>query len=142
MSELKTKPTDVSVEAYLASVGDPQRRADALAVLEMMKEVTKTEPVMWGPSMVGFGSYHYKYASGHEGDFFRIGFAARKSALVLYGLVYYDLDSHKNNVDLLEKQGPFKRGKGCLYIKSLEKIDLEVLRQMIGNAFTNPKPGA
>lgn len=138
MSELKTKPTLASVDNYIEAIDDPKRRDDANIVLKLMREITKTEPVMWGESMVGFGTYHYKYASGQEGDWFRLGFAARKTALTLYGLIYYD--QSVSNEALLEKLGSFKRGKGCLYIKSLSQIDMAVLRQMIEDSFNhNPK---
>lgn len=138
MSELKTKPTNESVEAYIDSIEDPKRREDTRKVNEIMGEITKAKPVMWGTGMVGFGTYHYTYASGQEGDWFRVGYAARKTSLTLYGLIYYDQNTGTEM--LLKELGPFKRGKGCLYIKSLDQIDLSVLKQMIENSYNhNPK---
>jgi Domain of unknown function (DU1801) len=136
MSELKTKPTDVSAESYIASVSNDTRREDASNLLKIMGEATEAEPVMWGTSIVGFGTYHYTYTSGREGDWMKVGFSARKDALVLYGLINDD-DSSANE-SLLEKLGPHKRGKGCLYIKSLSDVDVAALTQMIKNAFGAP----
>lgn len=127
MAEQKTKPTTVDVKKFLDGVADPQRREDAFVLLKMMKEITGAPPRMWGPSMVGFGSYHYIYASGHEGDIFLTGFAPRKNALVLY--LMSGLDEHFSV--LLEKLGKSKASKGCLYIKKLADVDLDVLRTMI-----------
>jgi hypothetical protein len=134
MAENKTKPTEQSVADYLASVENPTRKADAEAVCKLMEKATGEKPVMWGPSIVGFGSYHYIYASGREGDTLRVGFSARKPALVLYGLVFYN-ESHPENHKLLAELGPTKQGKGCLYVKSLEALDVSVLEKMIKNAF-------
>ncbi len=125
MAELKTKPTDASVDAYLAAIPDEQRREECRVIAEMMQRATKTKPQMWG-SMIGFGSYHYKYPSGREGDWFLTGFAPRKKALTLYimaGFVQYDA--------LLEKLGKYRTGKSCLYIKRLDDVDLEVLEELI-----------
>ncbi|MBS1808214.1 MAG: DUF1801 domain-containing protein [Acidobacteria bacterium] len=134
MAELKTKPTDVSVEDFLNQVADEKRRADCFAVLEMMKKITKAEPKMWGPSIVGFGSYHYKYASGHEGDSCLVGFASRKDSLVLY-LMGRD----EKFEELLTKLGKFKSGKGCLYVKQLADVDSKVLQELIKCSFANIK---
>ena len=126
MAELKTKKHEGSVDGFLESIPDEKRREEGRAVLRMMKEVTGMEPAMWGPSMVGFGSYHYKYESGHEGDAFRIGFSPRKTALTLYimpGFSRYD--------QLMEKLGKHKTGKSCLYIKKLEDVDHDVLRELM-----------
>ena len=126
MSDLKTKPHDGNVEAFLNSVEHGKRREDSLAMLEIMKEITSEEPKMWGPSIVGFGNYHYKYESGREGDFFITGFSPRKQSLTLYimsGFSHYD--------ELLQKLGKHKTGKSCLYIKKLEDVDMDVLKQMI-----------
>jgi hypothetical protein len=127
MAELKTKPTNVSVEAFLNNVADSQQREDAYRVLKMMKEVTGEPPRMWGPSIVGFGKYHYVYASGHEGDMCVTGFSPRKGALVLYFMA----GLQERFADQLKKLGKFKAGKGCLYIKKLADVDLDVLRDMI-----------
>jgi hypothetical protein len=133
MSELKTNPTKVSAESYIDAVSNDKRREDASNLLKIMGEATETEPVMWGTSIVGFGTYHYTYASGREGDWMKVGFSVRKDALVLYGLINDD-DSGVNKT-LLEKLGPHKRGKGCLYVKTLSEVDTHVLTQMIKNSF-------
>src|SRR5262245_19840827 len=130
MAEQKTKPTTVSVDAFLKKVADPQQRADAFAILKLMKDVTGLEPRMWGPSMVGFGEYHYKYDSGHEGDCFLIGFAPRKGQVTLYFM-----PGLQRFTSFLKKLGKYKTGKACLYIKKLEDVDLDVLRDMIEVGF-------
>ena len=126
MAENKTKPTAVSVEDFLASVENDRRRSDAMTVCELMQEVTRETPVMWGPTMVGFGSYHYKYASGREGDHFLVGFAPRKANLVLY-----ILSGFKQHDALMKKLGKYKTGSSCLYINKLEDVDVEVLRELV-----------
>ena len=123
----KTQPTKVDVEAFLAAVPDERRRADARALCSLLSEVTGEPPVMWGTSIVGFGTYHYRYESGHEGDSALVGFSPRKANLVLY-LVGGFADRHPK---LLEKRGPHTTGKGCLYLKSLADVDLDVLRQLV-----------
>src|SRR5437016_9644740 len=127
MAEPKTKPTEVSVDSFLNGVADAQQRADALRVLEIMKEVTGKPPRMWGPTMVGFGEYHYVYASGHEGDTFLTGFSPRKGALTLYFMAGLE----ERFAAQLKKLGKVKTSKGCLYIKKLADVDLAVLREMI-----------
>lgn len=136
MSELKTKKNDASVEDFLHSVEDEKKRKDAFAILEMMKTITGEEPKMWGTSIVGFGSYHYKYASGQEGDWMQIGFSPRKQALTLY--LMSGLEKHR---DQLEKLGKYKTGKGCLYIKKLADVDWEVLKDMVRQSFSEKKMG-
>ena len=126
MAENKTKPTDVSVEEFLASIENDQRRQDAIAVCELMQEVTGEKPVMWGPPMVVFGTYHYKNASGREGDHFLAGFAPRKANLVLY-----ILSGFKQHDALMKKLGKYKTGSSCLYINKLEDVDVEVLRELV-----------
>lgn len=126
MAELKTKKTAVSVESFLNGVADLQQRDDAFRLLAIMKEVTGTEPAMWGPSIVGFGAYHYKYASGHEGDCCLSGFSPRKGTLTIYCMGGMDCLA-----GLLKKLGKHKASKGCLYVKKLEDIDLDVLREII-----------
>lgn len=126
MAELKTRPHDGSVEAFLNSVEDDKKREDAFAVLVLMKEITGEAPKMWGDSIVGFGSYHYRYASGREGDWFLTGFSPRKRNLTLYimaGFEQYD--------ELLDKLGKFKTGKSCLYINRLADVDTKVLRELV-----------
>ena len=124
--ELKTKATKSSIEKFLDSIESEQKRADSYAILDMMQKATKEEPKMWGPSIIGFGSYHYKYDSGHEGDMCMIGFSPRKAALTLYVML-----GAGNNEDLLEKLGKHKTSKGCLYIKKLEDVDTKVLKELI-----------
>ncbi|MGD2253759.1 MAG: DUF1801 domain-containing protein [Anaerolineales bacterium] len=126
MAALKTQKTDASVEAFLNQVEDEARRRDCFDILDLMREVTGEEPAMWGPSIVGFGSYRYKYASGHEGEWMLIGFSPRKRDLTLYimsGFEAYD--------SLLAKLGKFKTGKACLYINKLEDVDLPTLRELV-----------
>ncbi len=126
MAEAKTKPTDVSVSEFLDSITDEQRRQDCFAVLELMKKIVKAEPKMWGSSIVGVGEYHYKYASGHEGDTCLVGFASRKDALVLYGC-----RGDEKSEELLAQLGKYKSGKNCLYIKKLADVDLKILQALI-----------
>ena len=126
MAEVKTKENDASVTDFLNSVEDTQRREDSSAVLKMMQAITRCEPKMWGPSIIGFGNYHYKYKSGREGDWFLTGFSPRKQSLSLY-----IMSGFKRYPELLEKLGRYKTGKACLYIKRLEDIDLKVLKELI-----------
>jgi hypothetical protein len=126
MAELKTKATDESVTAFLNKVTDKRRRDDCFAVLEIMKDVTGEEPRMWGPSIVGFGRYRYKYESGREGEWMITGFSPRKADLTLY--IMPGLDAFP---DLMKRLGKFKTGKSCLYIKKLEDVDSGVLRQLV-----------
>ena len=126
MAELKTQKNKASVTAFLNSVEDEKRRKDSKAVLKLMKEITGKKPEMWGTSIVGFGSYHYKYASGQEGDWFKVGFSPRKTALTLY--IMTDLSRYAS---LMKKLGKYKTGKSCLYIKKLEDVDIDVLRELI-----------
>jgi len=126
MAELKTKPNDRRVEAFLNNVSDPKKRQDSYAVLELMKQVTGEEPVMWGDSIVGFGSYHYSTKSGQEGDWFLTGFSPRAQSLTLYimsGFDQYD--------ELMSKLGKYKTGKACLYVKKIEDVDTDVLRELV-----------
>ena len=123
---MKTVATGESVDAFLAAVEDDVKREDSLAVAAMMAEVTGAPAVMWGTSIVGFGRYHYRYASGREGDFLETGFAPRKRALTLYimaGFAEYDA--------LLAKLGKYTIGKSCLYIKRLADVDMAVLRELV-----------
>jgi hypothetical protein len=126
MAELKTKKNEASVTKFLDGVKDEKKRQDSYTILKLMKQITKAEPKMWGTSMVGFGSYHYKYASGREGDWFVTGFSPRKQNLTLYimsGISKYP--------DLSKKLGKFKTGKGCLYINKIEDIDIKTLKELI-----------
>ena len=126
MAELKTKKNRGSVQAFLNAVEDPERRKDSKAVAKLMREVTGERPVMWGDSIVGFGSYHYKYASGREGDWFVAGFSPRKNSLSLY--LTCDLSTLQ---PILKRLGTHKTGKGCLYIKRLSDVDEGVLRELV-----------
>jgi hypothetical protein len=121
----KTVPTDDSVKSYLDSIEPEQKRDDAYAILEIMREASKLEPVMWG-KIVGFGKYHYKYASGREGDSMLTGFAARKAALTLYVMAGFD-----EYDDLKQKLGKFETGVGCLYIKRLSDVHVPTLKKLI-----------
>jgi len=124
MPENKTKPTKVSVAAFIAALTDPAQRADAKALVKLMQSATGEKPKMWGPSIIGFGSYHYTYDSGREGDMPVIGFSPRKAATVLYGL-------SSDARGLLAKLGKHTTGKGCLYIKKLADVDQKVLETMV-----------
>ena len=126
MAELKTKPTKVSVNAFIKAIPQPERRQDCLTLLRMMKAATRAEPAMWGPSIVGFGKYHYKYASGHEGDMCLTGFSPRVQALTVYITPGFD-----RYEALLGKLGKHKTGKACLYIKRVADVDLAVLKQLV-----------
>ncbi|MEP7228770.1 MAG: DUF1801 domain-containing protein [Ginsengibacter sp.] len=126
MAELKTKENTASVRDFLNAVEDEIKRKDCFAIAEIMKRQTKAEPKMWGPSIVGFGSYHYKYASGHEGDMCVAGFSPRKQNISLY--LCGALHQKKG---LLEKLGKHKTGVGCLYIKKLSDVDPKILEQLI-----------
>lgn len=131
---MKTKQTDQDVAAFLQSIPDAQRREDCQRVAELMRQVTGSDPAMWGASMVGFGRYHYKYESGREGDWFLTGFSPRKSALTLYIMAGFDrYDS------LMESLGKYKTGKSCLYVKKLDDIDIDVLRELIDESVQHMK---
>jgi hypothetical protein len=134
MADLKTKPTEQSVEDFLNAIPDEQKRADAFAIVKLMKQVTRAEPTMWGGSIVGFGRYHYKYASGHEGDACLVGFSPRKQNLTLYLML-----GLANYTDLLKKLGKHKIGKGCLYINKLADVDLPTLKELVKQAVKNLK---
>jgi len=129
MAELKTKPTRASVSAFLNGIGDEQRRRDCTTIARIMKRVTKASPRMWGPTIVGFGEYHYKYASGREGDWFITGFSPRKGDLTLYLMSGFD-----GYEDLMRRLGRHKTGRSCLYVRKLDDIDLDVLTTLIERA--------
>jgi hypothetical protein len=130
MAEIKTKPTDADVKAFLASVPDERRRAEGFAVLELMQRVTGTAPVMWGPTMVGFGTMHYRGKSS-EGDWPILGFSPRKGALTLYGLQ----SAYQGHEPLLDDLGPHTLGVGCVYIKRLDAIDQSALERLVKQAW-------
>lgn len=129
MAKLKTQPNDASIENFLDTIEDAQKREDSFRILEMMRTLTGDRGKMWGSSIVGFGHYHYKYASGREGDWFQVGFSPRKQAITLY-----IMDGFGNYESHLAKIGKYKTGKSCLYIKRLSDIDEQVLRQLIADS--------
>ncbi|MDR9398985.1 DUF1801 domain-containing protein [Salibacter sp.] len=127
MAGMKTKPDkSKSVTEIINQVEKEQKRKDAFEVLEMMKNVTNLEPVMWGDSIIGFGDYHYKYASGREGDWFQIGFSPRKQNIALY-----IMSGFKQYSELLKNLGKYKKGVSCLYINKLDDIDRDVLQSLM-----------
>ena len=126
-SDPKMAPTSADVEAFLDAVPDEHRRADAHTLLQLMRSVTGEPPVMWGPSIVGFGSYHYRYASGRSGDAPLAAFSPRKANLVVYLVGGFE----DRYTKLLEQLGPHKTGKACLYLKRLGDVDLDALRQLV-----------
>ena len=134
MSKPKTKPTDVSVESHIAAIANEEQRSDAQTLVALLRRVTGQEPVMWGPSMVGFGSYHYKYASGHEGDSALAAFAVRGRELV----VYIAPDFEGRDV-LLAKLGKHRTGKVCLYFRRLADVDLNVLETLVTRSIADMK---
>ena len=121
----KTRPSDASVESFIDSVADERRREDCRALVRMMSDISGCRPRIWG-SMIGFGQYHYRYASGREGDFFITGFAPRQSALTVYVM-----SGLAGQAARLETLGPHRTGKSCLYLKSLDTVDTGVLREII-----------
>lgn len=134
MSELKTKKNDDDVIAYLNAVEPEKKREDSFAILKLMEEVTGEKARMWGASIIGFGSYHYTYASGREGDWMLVGFAPRKQNLTLYIMSGFD-----NYGNLLDKLGKYKTGKSCLYIKKIEDVDTDVLRDLVKQSVAHMK---
>lgn len=127
MAKTKTKPTNQSVDEFIAAFADTeQKQHDSYALIKLMQTVSGHEPYMWGPSIIGFGSYHYKYASGHEGNAPMLGFSPRKAAISLY--VFTGLQEHRH---LLDNLGKYKMGKACIYIKQLSDIDEKVLKTIM-----------
>jgi hypothetical protein len=126
MAELKTQPTNDSVNDFLDTVTDEKRRNDCRTILDLMAEATQAAPQMWGSSIVGFGRYHYKGKSGREGEWMVMGFSPRKSDLTLYLLTGFE-----DFPELMEQLGKYKTGKSCLYIKKLEDVDVSVLRKLL-----------
>jgi len=126
VGDAKTEPTDQDASSFIASLPDRTRREDAEGLVALMAGATGERPVLWGSGMVGFGTYHYRYASGREGDWFKVGFAARSKRLTIYllsGLVGYD--------DLLARLGTFARGKSCLYVRRLDDVDRGLLDDLV-----------
>ena len=135
MAELKTKKTKASVTGFLEKISDEQRRKDCETVLNLMKQATGEEPKMWGSSIVGFGTYHYRYASGREGDWPIIGFSTRKTDLTLY--IMPGLEKFES---LMAKLGKYKTGKSCLYIKKLDDVAMPVLKKLITKSVAKMAP--
>ncbi len=125
MAEQKTQPTPASVEAFIEAVDHPGRRDDARAALKLLTEVTGEPPVMWGPSIIGFGRYHYRYESGREGDAPLVGFSPRKARLVFYMVAYDDARG-----DFLNRLGKHTSGQSCVYVNRLSDVDQDVLAEM------------
>ena len=134
MAELKTKQTDESVTKFLNTIEDETKRKDCFAIVEMMSQVTNQPAKMWGTAIVGFGSHHYKYESGHEGDMCLIGFSPRKQNIAIYGM-----GGEERNLDLLKALGKHKTGKGCLYINKLSDVNADILKQIIKTSFSEAK---
>ena len=137
MPQNKTLPTAASVADFLAAVPNTRRREDGQALLEMMRDITGIEPQMWGPSIIGFGSYHYKYESGREGDMPIIGFSPRSRSLSLY-----IMDGFDDHDDLLSRLGKHRKGASCLYINKLADVDTAILRELITRSFDHTRSSA
>jgi hypothetical protein len=136
MAELKTRPTRASVDKFLKQIADETRREDCFKVAKMMEEITGEKPTMWGPSIVGFGTYHYKYASGREGDWPITAFSPRKQDLTLYIMAGF-----KQYPELMEKLGKHSTGKSCLYIKRLSDIHVPTLKKLIRESVKKTRAG-
>ncbi len=126
MAELKTNPRKDDVHAFIEAISDPGRREDCSRIVEMMSQATTAEPALWGDSIVGFGTYHYVYESGREGDWFLTGFSPRKQNITLYIMMGFE-----RYAELMSRLGKYKTGKSCLYIKRLADVDVGVLKQLI-----------
>jgi len=135
VAELKTQVTKASVNKFLEGIKDEKKRQDCYEILKIMKRATKAEPKMWGTSIVGFGDYHYMYASGREGDWFITGFSPRTQNLTLYMMGGFDSE-------VLQRLGKYKTGKGCLYINKLADVDLKVLNELITKSVKQSKANA
>ena len=133
MAETKTKPTAVSVDEFIANVEDERKRDDSRVLVKLMSKATGAKAHMWGPTIVGFGTYHYKYDSGHEGDACIAGFSPRKAAISIYLAEFPERDA------LLAKLGKHKMGKACLYVRKLDDIDMDVLKQLVETSITYVK---
>ena len=134
MAETRTKPTNGSIDEYLASRATPEQLQDCKAIMAMCKRATKQQPKMWGPSIVGYGSYHYRYESGHSGESCLVGFAVRGRDLVIYLVAH-----NEKQTELLKKLGKHKMGKSCLYFKRLADLDTKVLEELIGESVAEVK---
>ena len=134
MAEIKTKQTDESVTKFLNTVADETKRKDSFEIVALMKQVTGLPAKMWGPAIIGFDSYHYKYESGHEGDMCMIGFSPRKQNITLY----VNIGAEEQNA-LLQKLGKHKTGKGCLYVNKLSDVNVDVLKKIIETGYDHMK---
>ena len=130
MADIKTKPTRASVTAFIRALPDPEQRKEAKTLVALFRRVTGEPATMWGPTIIGFGRYHYRYPSGHEGDMCRAGFSPRKGSHVLYVL-----DNAPGQAARLKRLGKFKTGKVCLYVKRLADIDLGALEELVAASF-------
>ncbi len=126
----KTQANNQSVKAFLNSIENEKRKADSIKLLQIMESVTGDKAVMWGDSIIGFGDWHYKYASGREGDWFRIGFSPRKSSISLYTSMYF-----KGIEEEVAKLGKIKTGKSCIYINKLQDVDEDILKSLLKKAY-------
>ncbi|MCG8578923.1 MAG: DUF1801 domain-containing protein [Bacteroidales bacterium] len=126
MAENKTQPTKADARSFLNKVEHKQRREDSFVILDLMERLSGHQPVMWGESIIGFGTYTYKYDSGRSGDWFIVGFSPRKQSISLYLMYGFDKVQH-----LLDKLGKHKKGKGCLYINKLSDIDIDILAELV-----------
>ena|SRR5215831_18891299 len=134
MTANKTTPNDQNVEQFINAISDERKRKDSFTLLELMKQVTEMEPRMWGSSIIGFGSYHYKYESGREGDTILAGFSPRKQYLTLY-----NMGDFERRDDLLKKLGKYTTSGSCLYIKRLDDVDLPILKNLIDESYKHMK---
>lgn len=132
MAENKTQPTKKSIKKFIAGITPEKKREDCLALLKLMEQITGKKPQMWGDSIIGFDTYHYKYDSGREGDFFMTGFSPRKQNLTIY--IITGFDKYDN---LLKQLGKFKVSKSCLYIKNLDDIDTSILKKLIKQSYNH-----
>ncbi|WP_260853326.1 DUF1801 domain-containing protein [Kocuria palustris] len=130
--DLRTRPTDVDPREFIAGLTPRRRVDDGLALLDLLGAVTEEPAIMWGPSMIGYGAVHYRYATGREGDTFRLGFSPRKAAVSLYGL-----QGHPRSEELLERLGKHRTAVSCVYVNKLADIDLDVLRELVGHAWAS-----
>ncbi len=132
MAELKTKPNNKNVKQFLDSLENEKRKKDSYQLLKLFKEITKKKPVMWDDTIIGFGSYHYKYKTGREGDWPVTGFPPRKQNLSIYIMLGFS-----NYQDMMNKLGKYKTGRSCLYVNKLEDIDMKILKQLLAESITD-----
>ena len=132
MTANKTTQNEDSVKEFLKKIEDPEKQKTSWQILEIIKEISGKDPKMWGDSIIGFGKYHYKYATGREGDWMRIAFSPRKQNFSIY-----IMDGFDNHSELMEKLGKYKTGKSCLYIKKLQDIDIKILKELMKKSLLN-----